>query len=106
MIYDLTEELVRRERLPESQYHEVAIRATQLILGCADRKGLSPGAGDVFWTAVSNCEVGRKEIAVLLDPIRQQQGKKKLKPNNVRDLMHDARIQIKKCIEGQTGIKL
>lgn len=106
MIYELTEELVRHEGSRESQYHEVAIRAMKLILGCADRSKLSPGAGDVFWTAVSNCQVKRKEIAMLLDPIRQQEGKKKLKPENVRDLMHDARIQIKKCIERQMGIKL
>ena len=103
ILWETTQKIAERDNLSENRLMDTGNLVFNYMIECIMGDVLSPKANVVFTAALKLCNLTRKEIALFINE-NNPVSKKKLTDNNVRDLLHDARTQLKKYIEEKIGL--
>lgn len=97
ILWEIAQEIAERDNLSENQLMDTGKLVFNHMIECLMGDLLSPKANVVFMTALKLCNLTRKDIAQFINE-NNPKVKNKLTSNNVRDLLHDARTQVKNLL--------
>jgi hypothetical protein len=103
IIFDISSKLVESNNLPQSHLLDISKKVFNEMVECLKEDVLSPKAGAVFLTAFKDCSLTRKDLAQYINDVTPMS--KKVTVENIRDLLHDAREQIRMNLEHKLGIR-